>query len=314
MKALVTGGAGFIGSHLVDLLLAKGWEVVVLDSLVTGQRSQVPLEAVFIEGDVADPRLLGKALPGCKAVFHLAAVSSVQDSVDRPLEVHNTNLNATLALLEASVRNKVSRFVFSSSAAVYGDIGGKLARESTTPKPMSHYAVQKLAAEQYCQVYYRLYGLETVCLRYFNVYGPRQRADSPYSGVIAKFIDSARADKPITIFGDGQQTRDFCDVKDVAAANYLAATQKPDKAAGRAFNVGTGIATSVNELARLVVRFFGSDGVSIAYHPARAVEIRHSQADITSARQFLKWNPSTCLEVGLERVATVTTSKPCEKK
>jgi len=219
MKALVTGGAGFIGSHLVDLLLAKGSEVVVIDSLVTGQRSQVPQEAIFIKGDVADPQLLAEALPGCDAVFHLAAVSSVQDSLDRPIEVHNTNLTASLALLEASVRHQVSRFVFSSSAAIYGDTGGAPAREDMAPKPMSHYAVQKLASEHYCRVYHRLHGLETVCLRYFNVYGPRQRADSSYSGVIAKFIDAARAEKPITIFGDGEQTRDFCHVKDVAVAN-----------------------------------------------------------------------------------------------
>ncbi len=314
MKALVTGGAGFIGSHLVDLLLAKDWEVVVLDSLVTGQRCQVPQEAAFIHGDVADQQLLSKALPSCDVVFHLAAVSSVQDSLDRPIEVHNTNLTSTLALLEASVRNKVRRFVFSSSAAVYGDTGGEPAREDMTPKPMSHYAVQKLASEQYCQVYHRLHGLETVCLRYFNVYGPRQRSDSPYSGVIAKFIDAARAGKSITIFGDGEQTRDFCRVKDVAAANYLAATQGPDKVAGKAFNVGTGTATSVKELARIVVSAFETGGGSIAYQPARPAEIRYSQAEVNSARQSLQWNPSTCLEVGLKRDVNLTTSKPCEKK
>lgn len=314
MKALVTGGAGFIGSHLVDLLLAKGCELVVIDNLATGQRSQVSEKALFLQGDVGHPEFLARALPGCDVVFHLAAVSSVQHSLDRPIEVHNTNLTATLALLEASVRHNVPRFVFSSSAAVYGDTGGEPAREDMIPKPMSHYAVQKLASEHYCQVYHRLNGLETVCLRYFNVYGPRQRADSPYSGVIAKFIEAARAGQPITIFGDGEQTRDFCHVEDVAVANYLAATQGAEKVAGRACNVGTGLATSVNELARLVVSAFGTGGVSIARQPSRPVEIRYSQAEINLARQSLEWNPSTCLELGLERVATVTASKPCEKK
>jgi len=295
MKALVTGGAGFIGSHLVDLLLAKGWEVVVIDNLVTGQRSQVPQEAVFLQGDVVDSHLLSKALPGCDVVFHLAAVSSVQDSLDRPIEVHTTNLTATLALLEASVRYKVPRFVFSSSAAVYGDTGGEPAREDMTPKPMSHYAVQKLAAEHYCRVYHRLHGLETVCLRYFNVYGSRQRADSPYSGVIAKFIDAARAGRPITIFGDGEQARDFCHVKDVAAANCLAATQDPNKVAGRAFNVGTGIATSVNDLARLVGTTFGTGKIPNTYAPARAAEIRSSCASNEEARKNLQWQPTSTL-------------------
>jgi UDP-glucose 4-epimerase len=264
----------------------------------------VPEKAVFLQGDVGDPQLLARALPGCSVVFHLAAVSSVQDSLDRPIEVHNTNLTATLALLEAAVQHKVPRFVFSSSAAVYGDTGDEPAREDMAPKPMSHYAVQKLASEHYCQVYRRLHGLETVCLRYFNVYGPRQRADSPYSGVIAKFIDAARAGQPIKIFGDGEQTRDFCHVKDVAAANYLAATQEPDRVAGRAFNVGTGVATTINELARLVISVFGIGGVSIEHQPARLVEIRYSQSEITSARQSIHWNPSTCLNVGLDQHAT----------
>jgi UDP-glucose 4-epimerase len=303
MKALVTGGAGFIGSHLVDLLLSKGCEVVVIDSLATGRRSQVPDKAVFLQGDVGDPQLLARALPDCNAVFHLAAVSSVQDSLDRPIEVHNTNLTATLALLEASVQHKVPRFVFSSSAAVYGDTGGEPAREDMIPKPMSHYAVQKLASEHYCRVYHRLHGLETVCLRYFNVYGPRQRADSPYSGVIAKFIDAARAGKPITIFGDGEQTRDFCHVKDVALANYLAATQGAAEISGRVFNVGTGISTSVNELARIVSSVFGTRGMSIVHQSARAAEICHSRASNEAARANLHWQPTSTLGETLSSIS-----------
>jgi nucleoside-diphosphate-sugar epimerase len=303
MKALVTGGAGFIGSHLVELLLSKGCEVVVVDNLATGQRSQVPAKATFLQGDVSDPQLLARVLPGCNVVFHLAAVSSVQDSLDRPIEVHNANLTATLALLEASVRHKVPRIVFSSSAAVYGDTGGAPAREDMTPKPMSHYAVQKLASEHYCRVYHRLHGLETVCLRYFNVYGPRQGADSPYSGVIAKFIDAARAGKPFTIFGDGEQTRDFCHVKDVALANYLAATQDAAEISGRVFNVGTGISTSVNELASLVSSVFGTCGMSIVHQSARAAEICHSRASNEAARANLHWQPTSTLGETLSSIS-----------
>lgn len=296
MKALVTGGAGFIGSHLVDLLLQKGCEVVVVDNLATGRRSQVPEQAVFLQGDVINADLLAKALPGCDVVFHLAAVSSVQDSLDRPIEVHNTNLTATLALLEASVRHKVPRFVFSSSAAVYGDTGGEPAREDMTPKPMSHYAVQKLASEHYCQVYHRLHGLETVCLRYFNVYGPRQRADSLYSGVIAKFIDAARAGKPFTIFGDGEQTRDFCHVRDVAEANHLAATRSCSDVAGKIFNIGTGRSVSVKELAKVVACAFNSPAEQVTYAQARSAEIRRSVAEIAKSRTVLNWQPNVALD------------------
>ena len=313
MKALITSGAGFIGSNLVDLLLTKDCEVLVIDNLVTGRRSQVPENAVFLEGDVGDAKLLSRAMPGCDVVFHLAAVSSVQDSLDRPIEVHNTNVTATLSLLEAAVRHKVPRFVFSSSAAVYGDTGGEPACEDMIPKPMSHYAVQKLASEHYCNVYNRLHGLETVCLRYFNVYGPRQRADSPYSGVIAKFIEAARDGQPITIYGDGEQTRDFCHVKDVATANFLAAMQSAVQVTGRVFNVGTGISASIKELARFVADGFGT-GVPITHQPAREAEIRRSRAQVASAWQSLQWRPSTSLGTGLQQLAAIPTSKSCQKR
>ena len=179
MKYLVTGGAGFIGSHLVESLLAEGAEVTVLDNLSTGLQGNVPDKARLVVGRGGDTGLLDPLLPGCAGIFHLAAVSSVQASLDHPLDVHEDNLTATLALLEAARRHKVPRFVFSSSAAVYGDTQGQMAREDMRPDPLSHYAVQKLATEYYCQVYKRVYGIETVCLRYFNVFGLRQRADSP---------------------------------------------------------------------------------------------------------------------------------------
>lgn len=314
MRALVTGGAGFIGSHVAGALSAQGWEVVVLDNFATGLESNVPSGVELIRGEASDTEVLARAVRGCQAVFHLAAVSSVQDSLERPLQVHESNLTATLALLEAAVKGGASRFVFSSSAAVYGDTGSEPAREDMIPRPISHYAVQKLASEHYCQVYHRLHGLETVCLRYFNVYGPRQRADSPYSGVIAKFIEAARTGQPITIFGDGEQTRDFCHVVDVGLANFLAATQDAAKIAGRVFNVGTGTPTSVNELARLVGNVFGAGGVPIAHEPTRAAEIRYSQAETILARHSLLWKPSSCLETGIERLANSTAERSCKKK
>ena len=192
---------------------------------------------------------------------------------------------------------------FSSSAAVYGNTGGEPAREDMMPKPMSHYAVQKLASEHYCQVYQRLHGLETVCLRYFNVYGPRQRADSPYSEVIAKFIDAVRAGNPIQIFGDGEQTRDFCHVKDVAAANYLTAAEcRASAVSGLAFNIGTGRSLAVLELASAIGTIFPATPEACQV-PGRRGEIKHSRADIKQAHTLLSWQPTIHLEDDLEQLA-----------
>jgi len=298
MKALVTGGAGFIGSHVADALLTQGWEVVILDNLATGFRANVPEGVELIEGDAGDAELLDRFLPGCRTIFHLAAASSVQDSLDRPLAVHHTNLTATLALLEAAVRHRVPRFVFSSSAAVYGDTGGRPAREDMIPSPLSHYAVQKLACENYCSVYRRLHGLETVCLRYFNVYGPRQRADSPYSGVIAKFIDAAKAVRPMTIFGDGSQTRDFCHVSDVVAANLSAANASPDAIADGTFNIGSGTSITIGQLAGILADLSASASAP-EHREARPGEIKFSQADISRASQQLGYRPSVEVTEGL---------------
>lgn len=304
MKALVTGGAGFIGSHVAQALIDEGWEVLIVDNLTTGFESNVPAGASFVKGDAGDSDLLARILPGCQAVFHLAAVSSVQDSLERPLDVHHTNLTATLVLLEAAVKAKVRRFVFSSSAAVYGDTRGQPAREDMKPDPLSHYAVQKLACEHYCRAYHRLYGLETVCLRYFNVFGPRQRADSPYSGVIAKFIDAAKARRPMLIFGDGEQTRDFCYVGDVVTANIKAASLPPESVAGAVFNIGSGSSVSVNELADAVRSFF-PDSPPPEHRKGRPGEIRFSQADITNAKMRLNYTPVIEFNNGLSALSTV---------
>lgn len=301
MKALITGGAGFIGSHLAQALLAQSWDVVVVDNLATGLQEHVPENAQLLVGDVGDGEFVARALRGCEVVFHLAAVSSVQDSLSRPLEVHNTNLTSTLTLLEATVRMGSKRFVFSSSAAVYGDTKGHPAREDIKPNPLSHYAVQKLASEHYCAVYHKLHNLETVCLRYFNVYGPRQRADSPYSGVIAKFADAARHKQPVVIFGDGGQTRDFVHVSDVVAANLAAATAPSEAVAGRVFNIGSGRSVSIDELAQAVAKVFPG-GPPAEHRAERRGEIRFSKADISQANQFLGYSPAMEFESGLEQL------------
>lgn len=298
MKALVTGGAGFIGSHVVEGLIAEGWEVVVLDNLTTGLESNVPSAVELIKGEVGDTEALARSVRGCQSVFHLAAVSSVQDSLDRPLAVHGTNLTATLALLGAAAKEAVGRFVFSSSAAVYGDTGSNLAREDMRPNPLSHYAVQKLACEHYCSVYRRLHGLETVCLRYFNVFGPRQRADSPYSGVIAKFIDATKAGRPLVIYGDGEQTRDFCHVSDVVTANIEAAKASSEAISTGVFNVGSGRSISISQLAAAVGQACGV-GATVERREARTGEIRFSQADISLASDRLNFRPRVDLPAGL---------------
>jgi len=303
-RSLVTGGAGFIGSHLVDALTSLGGEVVVVDSLATGSRDNLPSTAELIVGDVRDEGIIDSAIAGCDCVFHLAAVSSVQDSLDRPLSVHETNLTASLRVLEAAVRCGAKRLVFSSSAAVYGDTGAAMAHEAMTPLPLSHYAVQKLASENYCKVYHNLYGLETIALRYFNIFGPRQRADSPYSGVMAKFVDAMRSGRDVTIYGTGDQTRDFCHVDNVAAANIAAATQCTRNVAGHVFNVGTGSSVSIRHLAETLQNMIGHAGC-ISFADARRGEISNSTADISAARRRLSYKPMS-FEVGLARFLGVS--------
>jgi len=298
-RALVTGGAGFIGSHLVDELLSRECEVVVLDNLSTGQAENVNARAKLLIGDVGDKEALGSAITGCDYVFHLAAVSSVQESLAKPSHVHGANLTATLSLLECAVLHRVKRFVFSSSAAVYGDTCGLPACEDMKPKPMSHYAVQKLACEHYASVYNRLHGLETVALRYFNVFGPRQRADSPYSGVVARFLEASQAGRDITIFGTGDQTRDFCFVDNVVRANIAASTSDPSSVSGKVFNIGSGSAISIRQLASELQHHYKRSG-PIKYREGRQGEILHSVADISLARSILGYDPIS-FELGLKR-------------
>jgi UDP-glucose 4-epimerase len=287
---------------LVAALRERGADVVVLDNFSTGLESNVPDGVAVTNGHAGDSALLDELLPGCAGIFHLAAVSSVQASLDQPLAVHDDNLTATLVLLEAARKHGVTRFVFSSSAAIYGDTNGEQAHEAMKPNPLSHYAVQKLASEYYCQVYARVYGLETVCLRYFNIFGPRQRADSPYSGAIARFLDAAREKRAATIFGDGSQTRDFCPVANVAAANVAAATTPAADVAGGIFNIGTGNSVSIREVVDAIREIF-PDMPEPQHGPARAGEVPHSRADITKAREKLGYQPRKAFKEALRELA-----------
>jgi UDP-glucose 4-epimerase len=302
MKCLVTGGAGFIGSHLVTALRASDHDVIVLDNLSTGLEANVPEGVNLRKGHAGDSVLLDEVLPGCACIFHLAAVSSVQASLDHPVSVNDDNLTATLNLLEASKKHGVKRFVFSSSAAIYGDTKGISANEDMEPNPMSNYAVQKIASEYYCRVYARLYGLEAVCLRYFNVFGLRQRADSPYSGAIAKFMEAARLGQRPTVFGDGAQTRDFCAVADVVAANIAAAQAPAGLVAGKSFNIGSGTSISIAEVLAILRDIFPCMPPPIV-DDARAGEIQHSCADISLASDILGYRPIISFDTALRELS-----------
>jgi UDP-glucose 4-epimerase len=298
MRALVTGGAGFIGSHLVDGLLADGLEVRVLDDLSTGHLENLPAHAGLrmIEGDVADFDRVRQAADGCDWIFHQAAIASVPRTIDDPVASQRVNYAGTVNVLEAARRAGTRRVMFAASAAAYGDLPDLPKSETMAVKPLSPYAVDKLASEYACRVYHRIHGLDTVCLRYFNVYGPRQDPSSPYSGVISRFADRLLGGEAPTIFGDGEQTRDFVYVADVVEANLRAATR--DSVPGTVINVATGTAVSLNELYRQMCRIVGSDRAA-EYGPPRAGDIRHSVADVSLAAKVLGWAPQTPLDDGL---------------
>jgi UDP-glucose 4-epimerase len=298
-QALVTGGAGFIGSHLVDELVASECRVTVLDNLSTGHRRNLDHlddRIDFVEGDIRDAGLLNQVVKGCEVVFHQAAVVSVSLSVQDPSYSSEVNDLGTVRVLDASRRNGVRRVIMASSSAVYGDDPRMPKTEDMAPKPLSPYAVQKLTGEFYASVFGGLYGLETVCLRYFNVFGPRQDPSSPYSGVISIFMNKATAGEVPTIYGDGGQSRDFIYVKDVVRANLLAATEKA--AAGRVFNVGTGVVIRILDLWKLIG---GLSNVQIdpVFDPPRAGDIRESVSDIGRIRQSLGFRPRMALRQGL---------------
>ena len=296
--ALVTGGAGFIGSHIVDRLLADGCRVRVLDDFSTGHRENLAAAGniEIIEGDVGDPDTVTTAVDGVDVVFHEAAIASVPRTIEDPLGSQKTNYQGTLNVLEAARNASAKRVVFASSAAIYGDDPELPKTEDRPARPLSPYAVDKLASEYACQMYWRLFGLETVCLRYFNVYGPRQDPSSAYSGVISVFADRLQQGTQPTIYGDGEQTRDFIYIADVVAANIKAATEPG--AAGDVFNVATGNKVSLNELLKVMAGLCGQES-NPTYGEARPGDIRHSLANINKAVKQLNVEPGVALDTGL---------------
>ncbi|MBI6897228.1 NAD-dependent epimerase/dehydratase family protein [Pseudomonas putida] len=277
---LITGGAGFIGSHLCDALLEKGYAVRILDDLSTGKRSNLQLghpRLALLEGDVADAALVARAATGCQAVVHLAAVASVQASVENPVKTHQSNFIGTLNVCEAMRLNGIRRVLFASSAAVYGNNGeGQSIAEDTPKAPLTPYAVDKLASEQYLDFYRRQHGLEPVVFRFFNIFGPRQDPSSPYSGVISIFCERATRGAPITVFGDGEQTRDFLFVGDLVQV-MVQALEQPVVEEG-AVNIGLNQATSLNQLLKALEQVVGGLP-AVSYGQARSGDIRHSRAD-----------------------------------
>jgi len=302
VRALVTGGAGFIGSHLVDALVASGDEVVVLDSLVTGGRGMVTPGAGLVVGDVADPLTVAGAVEGCDVVYHQAARGSVPRSIDDPVGSDQANVRGTLVVLEAARAAGVRRVVLASSSSVYGGAAPLPTPESAPLVPRSPYAVTKVAGELYARVYWEVHGLETVCLRYFNVYGPRQRPDGPYAAVIPRFVAAALAGVAPEVHGDGRQRRDFTYVADAVEANILAGTAAPaDACAGRVFNVGGGRSSSLLDVLGVLASVVGGRMPAPVHVPGRPGDPRRSHADIGAAQRALGYEPRVALREGLAR-------------
>jgi nucleoside-diphosphate-sugar epimerase len=301
MRVLVTGGGGFIGSHLVERLLTEGYDVRVLDSFATGRRETlVPFgdDVELIEGDLQSYERAHNAVRGCEIVFHQAALPSVPRSIQDPLTSNATNVIGTLNLLLAARDSDVRRVVFASSSSVYGINAALPRREDMTPLPVSPYAVAKLACEGYCRSFSEVYGLETVSLRYFNIFGPRQDPLSHYSAAIPRFIAAFLRDEPVTVYGDGEQSRDFTYVDNVVEANMLAA--EAAGVSGGVFNVACGERITVNALIEELREITGRD-VPVEFAPPRPGEVRHSEADVTLARRALGYAPTISFGEGLRR-------------
>lgn len=298
-KAVVTGGAGFIGSNLAEELANRGTEVVILDNLATGRMENITdllkrTEVQFVKGSVTDLELLKSIFNDVDCVFHQAAIPSVQRSVEYPLATNEVNVNGTLNVLLVAKECGVEKVVYASSSSVYGDAPKLPKREDMKPHPKSPYAVSKLAGEQYCTVFSEVYGLKTVCLRYFNVYGLKQDPSSDYAAVIPLFITRVHANKPPIIYGDGTQTRDFTFVKDVVKANILASER-----GGGVFNIASEKKIGINELAYKIIDMMGKD-LKPVYTEPRTGDIKHSLADVSSAKEKLGYECEYGLEKGLK--------------
>lgn len=301
MRYVVTGGAGFIGSNTVDELVRRGASVVVLDDLSAGKEenlADVRNKISFIKGSITDLEVVRKAMHEADYLIHLAARTSVPRSVKDPLETNKVNVEGTLNVLLAARDAKVKRVVYAASSAAYGETPTLPKVETMQPEPISPYGVAKYVGELYAQTFGRVYGLENVCLRYFNIFGPRQDPSSPYSGVLAKFCSGFLDGTPPVVFGDGEQSRDFTYVENAVAANLLAC--EAPNVSGKVFNVGTGGRVTLNETIALLAKLTGS-ALETKFEPPRDGDIRDSQADISRAQEFLKYEPAVSFETGLQR-------------
>ncbi len=301
-KCLVTGGAGFIGSNLADELIKQGAKVTIIDNFVTGFREnleEIKGDFEFVEGDLNDDKSLIKSLEGVEVVFHQAALPSVPRSVENPAETHQACVNATFNLLLKAKENDVKRVVYAASSSAYGDQKTLPKVETMRPEPLSPYAAAKLMGEYYCQVFSRVYSLDTVCLRYFNVFGPRQNPSSMYSGVISRFIDALMSGQNPVIFGDGEQSRDFTFIANVVDANIKAA--QTSKGVGKIINAANGERISLNELLEVLTKITGRENVEAEYQPERKGDVKHSQADNTRAKEWLGYEKLVGLEEGLRK-------------
>jgi len=302
-KILVTGGAGFIGSNLTEALLKQGHQVRVLDNFSTGKRENLAFNGAYpsfeiIEGDIRDLNFCQKTIKGTEFVFHQAALPSVQRSMEDPLTSNSVNVEGTLNVLLAARDAGVRRLIYASSSSVYGDTPTLPKREVMPANPLSPYALQKYIGEQYCRLFFQLYGLETVSLRYFNIFGPKQDPTSIYSAVIPKFIDALLEGRPPVIFGDGEQSRDFTYIDNVLQANLLAMTR--EHLNGETINIACGRRTSVNQLLNILKNIMGSKVLPI-YQERRKGDVRDSLADIQKGKQVLNYEPQVEIEAGLKR-------------
>jgi nucleoside-diphosphate-sugar epimerase len=300
-KVLVTGGAGFIGSNLADELIEQGAKVTIIDNFVTGFREN--LEEItgnfdFIEGDLNDDTALLKAIENVEIVFHQAALPSVPRSVENPRETHDACANATFNLLLKAKENNVRRFVYAASSSAYGNQKTLPKVETMRPQPLSPYAAAKLMGEYYCSVFNQVYGLETISLRYFNVFGPRQNPSSFYSGVISRFIDALMSGKTPVIFGDGEQSRDFTYIKNVVDANIKAS--QTDKGFGEVINTANGERVTLNQLLTTLQTITGKEAVTADYQAERQGDVKHSQADNSKAKEIFGYEKLVGLEEGLQ--------------
>ena len=300
MKILITGGAGFIGSNLSEKLVRDGHEVLVIDNLASGKeenlaeiRKNITFHKETINNDMK------KILDGVEVVFHVAALPRVQFSIHNPIESHHANINGSLNLLKQCADSGIKRFIFSSSSSVYGDQDSLPLKEVMKPNPMSPYALQKLTIEHYSKLFHDVYGLKTISLRYFNVYGPRQDRESNYSNLIPKFIGLMQKNEQPKIYGDGTQTRDFTYVEDVVSANIASMKSNNKKIFGEVFNIGSGNRISVNEIAENISKLLGSKINPVYADPI--IEPKHTLADVSKAKNLLDWQPNASISVGLKK-------------